>query len=126
MKHRSHTFILSLYNDTDRVYVPQREGREHTVSKYSMTADLKPSGQIPKSASPCLMSKKSSELQLFYVIDCNALLSAGLFPPLVCSFSWQVFYVSVIPMSWGLQGSLDSIIIASRKPSAGLHARTHT
>lgn len=81
-----------MYNDTDRIYVTQREGREHTVSKYSMTADLKPSGQIPKSASPCLTSKNSSELQLF-----SMLLTVTHFFLLGCFHLWsQLFLASIL------------------------------
>ena len=91
---------------------PQREERK--CSKEILDQDWKPAGQTPNSASPCLMSKCSSDLQLH-----SALLTATHFFLLDFFHSLLAVFLGRYPTTlastivWGLQGNLGSTFRAS-------------
>ena len=74
----------------------------------------KPAVQIPNSASPHLMSKGFSDLQLLLVLlTANTLLSLKLIPPPVSNFLGKFPLTLASPKSWGLQGNPGFTFTAS-------------
>jgi hypothetical protein len=92
--------MLATYNQSHRIYIIIPKGRKwNTGRKYWAKREQKPAGHTPVSASPCLISKHSSDLQLFSVLLVAAPLSVCLWltPGLQLSHSSDI-NILVSPM----------------------------